>query len=63
MRFFTAENIGRIDAWTQHPENPARFRIKRAEQQGAMILSISSYEDRFRVVIAPVTYIFRLMVR
>jgi hypothetical protein len=57
--FFTAENISRIDAWTQHPEHPARFRIKRAEQQGAMILSISSYEDRFRVVIAPVIESYR----
>lgn len=52
--FFTAENIARIDAWTQHPEHPSRFRIKRAEQQGSVILSISSYEDRFRAVIAPV---------
>lgn len=52
--FFTAENIARIDAWTQHPEHPSRFRIKRAEQQGSVILTISSYENRFRAVIAPV---------
>ena len=52
--FFTAENIARIDAWTQHPEHPSRFRIIRAEQQGTVTLSIYSYEDRLRTVIAPV---------
>lgn len=52
--FFATANIARIDAWTQHPEHPARFPIKRGEQRGSVILSISSYEDRFRTVIATV---------
>lgn len=57
--FFATANIARIDAWTQHPEHPSRFRIQRAEQRGSVILSISSYEDRFRAIIAPVIESYR----
>jgi hypothetical protein len=58
--FFATANIARIDAWTQHPEHPSRFRIKRVEQRGSVILSISSYEDRFRAVIATVIESYRV---
>lgn len=57
--FFATANIARIDAWTQHPEHPSRFRIKRAEQRGSVILSISSYDDRFRAVIGTVIESYR----
>ena len=57
--FFTTDNIARIDAWTRHPEHPSPFRITRRQEFGSVTLSISGYEDRLKVSVAPVIEDYR----